>query len=183
VGHTLFSHTSEIRTTRCTIGGSNVVLVDTPGSDDTTKTDQQILESISNWLNKSYKKSTLLSGILYFHRISDNRMAGTLLKNLGVFQKLCGDKALSHVVLVTTMWDEVEESVGNMRLEELEGNYWKMMIAQGSTTYRYVNTPESSRQLLSQVVKKKRCELRLQKQMADKSVKLQETDAGRELRS
>ncbi|KAI6123661.1 P-loop containing nucleoside triphosphate hydrolase protein [Pisolithus croceorrhizus] len=183
VGHGLFSHTSEIKATRCTIGGSNVVLVDTPGSDATEKPDLQILESISDWLNKSYEKGTLLSGILYFHRISDNRMAGTPLKNLRVFQKLCGKKAMSQVILVTTMWDEVEESVGNERLEELVGNYWKVMIAQGSTTYRYGNTPESSRQLLSQLVKRKRCEVRLQKQMADKTMELRETDAGRELSS
>ncbi|KAI6107641.1 hypothetical protein EDD16DRAFT_1712153 [Pisolithus croceorrhizus] len=166
VVHALLSHTSEIKATKCIIGGSNVVLVDTPGFDDTKKSDLQILESISDWLNKS-----------------DNRMAGTPLKNLRVFQKLCGNKAMSQVILVTTMWDEVEESVGNERLEELEGNYWKMMIAQGSTTYRYMNTLESSRQLLSQLVERKRREVRLQKQIADKNLELRETDAGWELYS
>ncbi|KIK14127.1 hypothetical protein PISMIDRAFT_17525 [Pisolithus microcarpus 441] len=183
VGHALVSHTSEIKATKCTIGRSNVVLVDTPGFDDTHKSDLQILESISDWLNKTYKQGTLLSGILYFHRISDNRMAGTPLKNLRVFQKLCGNKAMSQVILVTTMWDEVDESVGNERLEELEGNYWKVMIAQGSTTYCYRNTLESSQLLLSQLVERKRREVRLQKQIANKNLELRETDAGRELYS
>ncbi|KAI6017899.1 hypothetical protein EDC04DRAFT_474657 [Pisolithus marmoratus] len=183
VGHSLTSHTSEIKATRCMIGGSNVVLVDTPGFDDTKKSDLQILESISDWLSKTYKQGTLLSGILYFHRISDNRMAGTPLKNLRVFQKLCGSKAMSQVVLVTTMWDEVEEEVGNERLEELKGNYWRFMIVQGSSTYCYRNTVESSRQLLSQLVEGKRREVRLQKEIADKNLELRETDAGRELYS
>ncbi|KAI6039635.1 P-loop containing nucleoside triphosphate hydrolase protein, partial [Pisolithus marmoratus] len=147
VGHALTSHTSEIKSTRCMIKGSNVVLVDTPGFDDTSKSDLEILESISE-----YKKGTLLSNILYFHRISDNCMARAPLKNLGVFQKLCGAKAMSQVVLVTTMWDEVDEVVGNERLEELKNNYWKLMIAQGSTTYCYLNTLESSSQLLSQLI-------------------------------
>ena len=49
-----------------------------------------------------------LSGILYLHRITDNRMAGTPLKNLQVFQKLCGRDALGKVYLTTTMWDEAE---------------------------------------------------------------------------
>ncbi|KAI6156086.1 hypothetical protein EDD17DRAFT_1489994 [Pisolithus thermaeus] len=188
VGHALVSHTSEIKATRCIIGGSNVVLVDTPGFDDTKKSDLQILESISDWLNKSYKQGTLLSGILYFHRISDNRMAGTPLKNLRVFQKLCGNEAMSRVTLVTTMWDEVEESVGMERLEELEGNYWKPMISQGSTTYRYGNTSESSKELLLQVAERKRREqgtdeVRLQKQMVKEHMQLRETGAGRELYS
>ncbi|KAI6117109.1 hypothetical protein EV401DRAFT_1617572 [Pisolithus croceorrhizus] len=203
VGHALVSHTSEIKATRCIIGGSNVVLVDTPGFDDTKKSDLQILESISDWLNKSYEKGTLLSGILYFHRISDNRMAGTPLKNLRVFQKLCGNEAMSRVTLVTTMWDEVEESVGMERLEELEGNYWKPMISQGSTTYRYGNTSESSKELLLQVAERKRREVRLrkqraymirlqkqgtdevrlQKQMVKEHMQLRETGAGRELYS
>ncbi|KAI5988365.1 P-loop containing nucleoside triphosphate hydrolase protein [Pisolithus albus] len=183
VGHALVSHTSEIKATRCIIEKSNVVLVDTPGFDDTKKSDLEILESISDWLTKTYDQGTLLSGILYFHRISDNRMAGTPLKNLRVFQKLCGNKAMSRVILVTTMWDEVDESIGNERLKELEGNYWKAMIAQGSTTYRYENTLKSSSKLLSELVKRKRREVRLQKQIANKHLELRETDAGQELYS
>ncbi|KAI6107628.1 hypothetical protein EDD16DRAFT_1620354, partial [Pisolithus croceorrhizus] len=90
---------------------------------------------------------------------------------------------MSHVALVTTMWDEVDEFVGNQRFHELKNNYWRPMILLGSTSYRYENTLESSRQLLSQLVQKKRCELLLQKQMADKNVSLRETNAGQELYS
>jgi len=32
----------------------NLVLVDSPGFDDTTKSDKQTLETISNWLSKTY---------------------------------------------------------------------------------------------------------------------------------
>ena len=54
VGHTLTSCTSEVKVTKCedpTL--ANIVLVDTPGFDDTRKTDLEILELISKWLNKS----------------------------------------------------------------------------------------------------------------------------------
>ena len=33
-------------------------------------------------------------------------MAGTLLKNLRMFEELCGKDALKNVILTTTMWDE-----------------------------------------------------------------------------
>jgi len=54
VGHDLESHTSEIKATRCTVKEVNIVLVDTPGFDDTKKTDLEILESIADWLRKTY---------------------------------------------------------------------------------------------------------------------------------
>jgi len=53
VGHDLEPHTSEIRATRCTIGETSIVLVDTPGFDNTKKTDLEILESIAKWLSET----------------------------------------------------------------------------------------------------------------------------------
>lgn len=50
----LTSYTSEIKVTRCDVMGiANIVLVDTPGFDDTRKSDLEILELISKWLNKT----------------------------------------------------------------------------------------------------------------------------------
>ncbi|KAG6330031.1 hypothetical protein ID866_9058 [Astraeus odoratus] len=166
VGHMLTRHTSEIRATKCVVGGSNVVLVDTPAF-NATKSELEILQSIYEWLNTSYKKNVLLAGLLYFHRISDNRMAGTPLKNLRVFQKLCGDEGMYRIVLTTTMWDEVDEEIGQERLAELQRSYWKGMVAGGSTTFRYWNTPESARELIWQIVDKNRREVRSQKEIMD----------------
>jgi hypothetical protein len=39
------------------------------------------------------------------HRITDNRMAGSPLKNPELLKKLCGEDALSKLVLVKTMWE------------------------------------------------------------------------------
>ncbi|KAG6331871.1 hypothetical protein ID866_7214 [Astraeus odoratus] len=149
----------------------------------TKKSDREILRLISDWLCKTYKKDLLLSGLLYFHRISDNRMAGTPFKNLRVFQKMCGDEAMSQIVLTTTMWDEVDEEVGNERLAELQGNYWKSMITAGSTTFRYRNTPESAKELIWQLVDKKRGKVELQKEIGDKNMEFAETEAAQELQS
>jgi len=109
-------------------------------------------------------------------------MAGTPLKNLRVFRQLCGDDAMSRIVLTTTMWDEVDEEVGNQRLEELKESYWKPMIKQGSMPFRYWNTQESATELLHLVAKKRR-EVRLQKEIGDKHMELRETSAGQELHS
>jgi hypothetical protein len=50
--------------------------VDTPGFDDSTKTDTQILMDVTDWLNRAYLADILLSGIIYLHRIIDAKMGG-----------------------------------------------------------------------------------------------------------
>ena len=54
-GAHLESCTTEVRAVRLfnhPIHGDSLVLVDTPGFDDTNKSDMQILEMISNWLQE-----------------------------------------------------------------------------------------------------------------------------------
>ncbi|KAI6000347.1 kinase-like domain-containing protein [Pisolithus orientalis] len=184
VGHDLTSHTSEVKATRCTLEESSMVLVDTPGSDGTTKADLNVLEMISDWLNKEYRKGTTLAAILYFHRITDNHMpARTPLKNLRVFQKLCGKNAMPKVVLVTTMWDEVEEDVGQQRLMKLKDGYWKVMTSGGSTTFEYMNTQASAMQLLKAIECQERKQegIRLQEEISEMGLELRETAAGQVL--
>ena len=109
-------------------------------------------------------------------------MAGTPLKNLHLFEKLCG-KEFSTIVVTTTMWDEVEPEIGEQRLEELQDNYWKTMIDRGSTVKRFLSTPASAfdvlRPILSRVNQAQ--SLRLQEEVTDLGTKLKETDAGRML--
>ncbi|KAF8441313.1 P-loop containing nucleoside triphosphate hydrolase protein [Boletus edulis BED1] len=152
--HTLTSFTNDILAIRFRDqeSGRHVVLVDTPGFDDAFKSDLDILNMISDWLNSSYKKGLRLSGILYLHRITDNRMAGTLLKNLRVFRKLCGKDALDKVYLTTTMWDEVDQSTGERRLEELETEYWRSMVMQGAQVVRCQNDEYSAKKIIQQIV-------------------------------
>ncbi|KAJ8118978.1 hypothetical protein ONZ43_g3888 [Nemania bipapillata] len=103
-----------------------IYLIDTPGFDDDVRSDGDVLSLIAEWLLKTYKRKIHLSGILYLHRISDNRMSGNALRNLKMFQNLCGQTALPNVILATTMWEKVSEAEG-VRLETLLKNkeqYW-----------------------------------------------------------
>ena len=196
VGHDLESCTTELSMLRI----DDIVLVDTPGFDDTNKTDREILSMIADWLTTTYvyslSKSLLfypvhfryrcdikLAGILYFHRITDNRVAGTPLKNLRMFEKLCGKHALGNIILTTTMWDKIDEKMGDEREKELREEYWKSMIKQGSTTFRYRNTRDSAWEILDKVLQSghNRHAILLQKQMVELEMQLNETDAGRTL--
>ena len=127
-----------------------------------------------------YEKNIRLSGLLFFHRISDNRMAGSPLKYLKMFQNLCGNDALKNVVLVTTMWDEVEEEEGFNREKELSDNYWKSMIELGCHTARFYNNAESAWDIISQL-QETQCTVLLQEELVDQGLELAETSAGRTL--
>ena len=113
------------------------------------------------------------------HRISDNRIAGSPLKNLRMFGKLCGDEALPNVILATTMWDRVIPSTAVQREEELKRDFWNRMIALGSPVVRFDGTFESAWQIIDLVAKKSRVDtLLLQEELVNLKRQLSETQAG-----
>ncbi|KAI5995151.1 hypothetical protein EDD15DRAFT_2366079 [Pisolithus albus] len=157
LGHTLCagSHARGIRAIRCTHGNfANTVLLDTPGFDNMRISEKEILDMVSKSLEEVHHGQIFLSAILLLHPITDNRLRWTPLKHLRLFEKLCGKEAMARTVLVTTMWDEVDEIVGKERLAVLKSNHWKAMIALGSKTYRFWNTREAARDLLQEVISK-----------------------------
>src|SRR5206468_1395946 len=68
-----------------------------------------------------------INGIIYLHRITDNRMSGSALKTLRMFQKLVGDIYLGNVILATTMWDMVTPAEGEERETLLKAQHWDQM--------------------------------------------------------
>jgi hypothetical protein len=172
--------TMNIEKIHCRIGNLNVILVDTPGFDDTSRSDTEVLILIANWLRDSYKEHTLLSGIIYLHRISDPRMSGSSIKNLRMFRKLCGAESMHNVSFVTTMWDKVTRVEGETREKDLmdgENGFWRAMIRNGCLVRRHSGSAESARGLVAELAGMKRTVLRLQEEIAE-GKKLIETEAG-----
>lgn len=151
IGHGIVSHTSEIRSVRTThpVNQYPVVFVDTPGFDVPYKSDMEILSMISDWLVHNYPRGMNLAGIVYLHRISDNRVARASLKSLLTFPSICGLDSMPTVVLVTTMWDGIREETGGRRETELKETFWRDMIADGCKTERFYRTYESAWDILN----------------------------------
>ncbi|KAF6807900.1 hypothetical protein CMUS01_14011 [Colletotrichum musicola] len=133
------------------------------GFDDTHRSDTDVLREIATWLSNSYKDTVKLHGIIYLHRITDRRLGGSAMRNLFMFQKLCGQDALKNVILVTTMWEDVKEEQGNKREEELKKKpeFCGGMIDKGNTVFRHQNN--------------------LQREMVDQGRSLDQTGAGQEV--
>ena len=131
-----------------------------------------------------YEKDIKLAGIIYLHRITDNRMAGSPHRNLRMFGELCGDQAVKKVVFVTTMWDKVQPDTGLRREKELFDNYWKTMINCGASTARFLNSADSAWKIVDIILKQHETEvLLLQEEIVDLKRALNETQAGKTLYS
>ncbi|KAG8849244.1 hypothetical protein FS842_001075 [Serendipita sp. 407] len=151
VGHGIESCTPEVSLVNVehTVHGRKVVLVDTPGFDDTYKSDTEILTMIASFLVKTYTNNLKLDTILYLHRIIDTRMTGSLLKNLKLFVSLCGVQSMPTVTIVTTMWSNANAERGEDREQELKEKMWFDMIKNGCDVKQFTGTFESALEIIA----------------------------------
>jgi chromosome condensin MukBEF ATPase and DNA-binding subunit MukB len=129
-------------------------------------------------LDDSYKGNVNLATIVYLHRISDNRMTGTVLKNLEMFATLCGQKAMPNVIIATTMWGEVKRENGERREQELKREFWKGMVDDGCRTERFKDSYDSAWHVIGNLAKKERARVLLSHEIVDSDLRLNETQAG-----
>ncbi|PPR07679.1 hypothetical protein CVT24_003922 [Panaeolus cyanescens] len=176
---------------------NRIVIVDTPGFDDTHKSDMEILKIIGQWLEQAYKGQVLLRGIFYLHRISDNRMAGSPRKNLEMFKKLTGQAAANRVVLVTTMWDlartDERRETFTRRQQQLSELYWRDLLAAGARYEAFDNSHEAALRCIKQIFPlykmplipmiRPSTPLQIQDELVNVGKRINETDAGRTLYS
>lgn len=131
----------------------------------------------------SYTKDKLLTGVLFLHDIAANRMDEARLNSYKLFRKICGDEAMKHVIIVTTMWDTVSPNKGESRLQELQNEYFSDAMRHGVRVMRHNNTDESAINVLVQLLGKdvKPRALRIQREMVDYRSQVVDTGAGKEL--
>jgi len=172
--------TSKVQPYTFDYAGAKITLVDTPGFNDTERTDTEVLEEIAKWTSATYRQDQLLSGIIYLHPITHARMEGSAMRNLRMFQSLCGQEVLGNVLLTTTQWSNVDPAVGQAREDDLRGEgFWGGLIRRGATLQRFHSTRESGLELIRGLMFNTRMPLDIQDQIVDKSMSLLETNAGK----
>jgi hypothetical protein len=216
VGHGLKSCTAQLTpvilpiTEPAHLQGRRLVLVDTPGFDDTHTSDSEILRRIAIWLASSYVDHIILfhatnvdtrrydskmklSGIIYLHDISRPVMLGSDRQNLAVFQDLCGNKAFSSTIIGTTRSDKISQKVSERRSNEISSTYWKGMIEAGATVYPLGNDTASARNMLTIILQNVKLSqgpsepstetVEVQYEVVDQAKLVSETKAGKRLKS
>lgn len=164
------------------IGDRRIHLIDTPGFDDTEIKDADILEVIALYLSNPSSRRISLSGIIYLHRISDPKVGGTAIKNIRLFRGLVGNKVMSNVVLVTTMWDLVSRPEGESREAQLlnTDDFWGGMVRYGARHDRYDGNRQNGLRIIWALLGNNPGAVQIQEEIAE-GASLSDTSAGREV--
>jgi hypothetical protein len=167
--------------------GEEIVLIDTPGFNDTLRSESEILKDIAGWLDYTFRNppQIKLTGIIYMQAITDRRMYGSTLRNLKMFKELCGESPLKNVVLVTTGWGaaklsgELDKAAGNEDQLRREQEFWKPLIQRGAQVARFEDTKDSALSVIMSLVGKEPQILQIQKELVMDNSDLINTSAGR----
>ncbi|KAF9386283.1 gTPase, IMAP member 8 [Mortierella sp. AD011] len=177
IGHNLESCTQVVENIPCQIGDQSVLILDTPGFDDTNRSDTDILADIAGSLVSLYKADWKISGIIYLHNITDTRMRGSSVTNLTMFAKLCGEQSYRNVVMLTGRWGSMEVSEAVERENELKWRFWKEYIDAGCQLDRYRDRNDLVR-IFESFLQKPPVVLDIQREIVDEGKTLDKTAAG-----
>lgn len=180
IGYSVQSETTEIGYAHYfEADGRCVTLVDTPSFDNSHggMTDDAILKEIAAFLDSVQRnRKVVLGGIIYVHRITDRDPGIT---GIRVCEKVCGLHSLKSVIVVTTRWDEIQESTGVRRESELMNNriYFGTFTSRGAQFCRHSNTTESVRHIMDRILHLYPIRLQIQNELSQ-GVTLEKTAAG-----
>ncbi|KAJ3524910.1 hypothetical protein NM208_g11864 [Fusarium decemcellulare] len=196
IGHGLYSCTNSVDVFEYIQNGQRVFLVDTPGFNDTTRSDINILEILATYLGASYANGVRVHGIIMLHPISNNRMTGSSLRNIDMIKTMCGFTSYENLAIATTMWPETPSYTEIKSLKEREtelltdDRFFGALVARGARMFRHnergrrdaSDEAASAQRIMAYLVNQANFHppdvLQLQREMIDQRLTLGETAAG-----
>ncbi|KAL1797155.1 hypothetical protein ACET3X_003761 [Alternaria dauci] len=169
-GHELSSCTSQVSIHTTRVLGRTVHLIDTPGFNDSRRSDGETLQELAYWLAAAYERDIKLSSAV---------------RALSAFKKMCGEEAFNGIIVATTMWDRVttaELAKAEVRHEELEAKIRRDIIRGGGRLVRLSAVDIDAARILQHIASKDRkLTLAFQRELVDESRLIHETGAGKVL--
>ncbi|CAG7558808.1 unnamed protein product [Fusarium equiseti] len=186
-----FTGTQGIDVFSFTTGGRTIYLVDTPGFNDTDRSDTETLEILAAYLGASYANGMRIHGIIYLHPITNNRMAGSGQRNIEMVKAMCGFSSYSSLALATTRWPTSKNPVERSSLQAREmqlaqdGKFFGEFINQGAKLFRHadnVRARGSARHITAHLIRQSDLRtqeaFRLQREIIDEGKPVGDTAAG-----
>ncbi|TFK24910.1 hypothetical protein FA15DRAFT_575357, partial [Coprinopsis marcescibilis] len=134
------------------LNSRRIVLVDTPGFDDTEISDFEILRRVAVWLSVSYKRQMKVGALVYIYPLSSSRYTHKDHTNLRIFKKMCGNDARPRVIMVASKRDLYTKKETREKREVQLRSHWKTMLDGGSKMEYVENSHESASKLLKAVI-------------------------------
>ncbi|KAM7208147.1 P-loop containing nucleoside triphosphate hydrolase protein [Naviculisporaceae sp. PSN 640] len=193
IGHGLVSSTVNTTCYKAQFNPNTTVnLIDTPGFDDTSRSNTEILRPIAECVATLQREGKPLLGIICLQRINDVRLSGSAVRTFEVLRRICGVDNYNRILLATTMWDDLDETrredalVRETRLHE----YWGGLFNNQSETIlrRDSETEEEAGRRAVRALLDKHPRgayhppLLIQYEMVVKDKAVEETEAGRYIR-
>ncbi|KAF1960059.1 hypothetical protein CC80DRAFT_532608 [Byssothecium circinans] len=185
--HDLKSCTANVTIHTMTYNSQTIHLLDTPGFNDTLRTDAEILKELAYWLATAHERGYQLSGVIYLHSITDTRLHGSSMRALDAFKKLIGDENFPGVVLATTRWDIVRAEdmhIATERQKELYEGVWSDIIKGGGKSLSISAGRADALRIISHFIENSRhgrLTLAFQRQLVEEGIQLHKTDVGKVL--
>ncbi|RWA08571.1 hypothetical protein EKO27_g6539 [Xylaria grammica] len=178
------------------LNGRRIHLIDTPGFNDTSRSDIDILGIFASWLGTAYGNGVRIHGLIALHSIADNRMSGSNMRDLAMIKAICGFTSYGNVVIATSMWlttptyDERVTLEGREAKLLSEERFFGFFTARGARVFRHnedgskdiTREAASTRYIVDQLVQQSELHvpdvLQLQREIVDQGKTLGETAAG-----
>ena len=121
-----------------------------------------------------------LAGVIYFHRISEERWKRSDTRSFGWLRRICGEETLRNVVLTTNMWGNVTPEIGAAREEQLAAEFVKPALDGGAQLRRHHDTTESTHQIIRAILNnhRTRAPLQVQRELIDERREFDHTTVG-----
>lgn len=176
--------TQDVTPVPFSLGGKAITLIDTPGFDDSERTDADILSLVATYMAKTYEQGMLLHGIIFLQPINQPRLQGSEKRRTRLFKNLLGEDAYQRVVVATTMWNQVSESEGRQRQDERESrpDVWGDMVSRGARVVRHDDDQGSATSIISSLTQySSPVTLKIQEELAQNGGRVADTSAGKQL--
>ena len=168
------------------LDGHQVTLIDTPGFNDTVRSEAEVLTAIANYMDFTYRNPPhlKLSGIIYLQSIQDPRMYGSSLRNLKMFKDLCGESPMKNVVLATNRWEDARVTGQEQQARDKEvelrtrTEFWQPLLKRGAQMMRCEDDRESALSIVRRFIDNRPEVLQIQTELVEQSKPLIETKAG-----
>ncbi|PVF97986.1 P-loop containing nucleoside triphosphate hydrolase protein [Serendipita vermifera] len=152
----LISCTTEVVPSRpFLLDNHEVVLLDTPGFDNTQETTfYEVLCQIRDHLTQQCDRKPL-KGIIYIHGIDEGRPASSIQRVIQEVHHICDRKPERRLIVATTMWDVVDPAVAFGRESQLmrDKNLMGPLVDSQVKIVRHYGSTESAQDIVRYLLK------------------------------
>ncbi|GLB39696.1 hypothetical protein LshimejAT787_0702060 [Lyophyllum shimeji] len=130
-----------------------LVIVDTPGFEESPEGDLEIVRRIAGWLATSYNGNYALAGGIFLHEIQQTRIRRATSEYVNVLNELCGIDITKSLILVTNKWSEAVLGKAERNEKRLGEEHWSGLLQRGAQMSRFEDTQSSAYAIVNRIVK------------------------------